>query len=135
MNRDSYIRAYMAGALLPVWVLLAVLGFYLLGHVTGRMPAGLERALMFPMAVVPNVWGLWNVLFFRLHCRRFVSIGVFGATLPLLLFPAGLALASALDLNIYTVGRAAIAVPFVMAIYYLAWKFGVAFLNRIVGLA
>jgi hypothetical protein len=103
MNRDSYIRAYMAGALLPVWVLLAVLGFYLLGHVTGRMPAGLERALMFPMAVVPNVWGLWNVLFFRLHCRRFVSIGVFGATLPLLLFPAGLALASALDLNIYTV--------------------------------
>jgi hypothetical protein len=22
----------------------------------------LERALLFPMAVVPNVWGLWNML-------------------------------------------------------------------------
>ena len=29
----------------------------------------LERALIFPMAVVPNVWGLWNVLYLALRHR------------------------------------------------------------------
>jgi hypothetical protein len=47
--------------------------------------------------------------------------------------PAGVALAAALNLHFYTAGHAAIAMPILIAIYYLAWKYGVRFFNRIVG--
>jgi hypothetical protein len=132
MNRHPYLRAYMAGVLLPTWFLLVVLGLYLVGHFTRHIPSGVERAILFPMAVVPNVWGMWNVLYVSSGLRTRVPIGVFGAVLPLLLIPAGVALAAALDLHFYTLRRAAIATPVVVAAYYLAWKYGVGFLNRIV---
>ena len=117
----------MAGVLLPTWVLLVVLGVSLFA------PAGVERAIIFPMAVVPNVWGLWNVLYVS-RFRTRVPIGVFGAFLPVLLVPAGLALANALEVQFYTAKHAAMASPFVMAIYYLAWKYAVALFNRTVDL-
>lgn len=134
MKNHPYLRAYMAGVLLPSWLLLMLLGVFLLGHLTGRIPAGLERALIFPMAVVPNVWGFWNLLYVSLHLNERVSIGVFGAALPLILVPAGVALASGLDLRFYTVWRVMLLLPVLVAIYFLAWKYGVAFFNRIVGL-
>jgi hypothetical protein len=84
------------------------------------------------MAIVPNVWGLWNVLYTRLELRGRVSIGVFGSLLPLILVPAGLALASALELRFYTVRQAAMILPIAMVIYYLMWKYAVAFFTRIV---
>jgi hypothetical protein len=135
MNRHPYLCAYMAGVLLPTWFLLFVMSMYLLGHITGHIPAGLERAIIFPMAVVPNVWGLWNLLYVSGRFRKHVPIGIFGAILPVLLIPGGVALALALNLHFYTAGRAAVALPLVVAIYYLAWKYGVGPLNRIVGIA
>jgi hypothetical protein len=44
-----------------------------------RAPAGLERAIAFPMAVVPNLWGIWNALYLALGSRGRISIGIFGA--------------------------------------------------------
>lgn len=132
MKRHLYLRAYMAGILLPTWLLLAAMTIFLLGHLTGQMPAPLERALIFPMAVVPNAWGVWNLLYVALRLRRRVPIGVFGAALPLILVPAGVVLAHILDLRFYTPGHAMRLLPLVMAIYYLAWKYGVAAFNRIV---
>jgi hypothetical protein len=134
MKGHPYLRAYMAGVLLPSWFLLLALTVFLLGHFTGRVPARLETAIVFPMAIVPNLWGLWNVLYTRLGLRGRVSIGVFGSLLPLILVPAGVALASVLDLGFYTVRLAAEILPVAMAIYYLAWKYAVAFFNRIVEL-
>ena len=96
--------------------------------------AGLEGAIVFPMAIVPNLWGLWNVLYTRFGLRGRVSIGAFGSLLPLILVPAGVALASVLDSGFYTVRQAAALLPIAMAIYYLAWKYAVAFFNRIVEL-
>jgi hypothetical protein len=124
----------MAGVLLPTWVLIVVLSLYVVAQPMYHMPPGIDRAIVFPMAVVPNVWGLWNVLYVGLRLRQRVPIGVFGAILPFLLAPAGVALSSALDLGFYTMRSAAAAVPVISAAYYLAWKYAVAFFNRIVGL-
>jgi hypothetical protein len=132
MNRHPYLRAYMAGILLPTWVLLVIVFLYLLGHAMRSIPSGLERAIIFPMAVVPNVWGVWNVLYLSLHLKNRVSIGIFGAILPLLLVPVGIWVASALDVSFYTASRAAIALPVILVIYFLMWKYAVAYFNRVV---
>lgn len=134
MKNHPYLRAYMAGVLLPSWFLLMVLAAFLLAHFTGQGLEGLGSAIIFPMAIVPNLWGLWNVLYTRLDLRGRVSIGAFGAVLPLILVPAGVALASVLDFRSYNMNLAAVLLPVVMAIYYLAWKYAVAFFNRIVNL-
>jgi hypothetical protein len=133
MKEHRYLRAYMAGVLLPSWLLLLALAVFLVAHFTQRVPAGLESALVFPMAIVPNLWGLWNVLYTRLGLRGRISIGVFGSLLPLILVPAGFGLTHVLGLRFYTVGQAALLLPLAMAVYYLAWKYAVAFFNRIVG--
>lgn len=134
MKGHPYLRAYMAGILLPTWFLLMVLGAFLLGHFTQRLPARLESAIVFPMAVVPNLWGLWNLLYTSLWLRERVSIGVFGALLPLVLVPAGVALASVLDLRLYSLRQAGVILPVAMAVYYLAWRYVVAFFNKVVEL-
>jgi hypothetical protein len=132
MRGHPFLRAYMAGVLLPTWFLPIVLAAFLIAHFAGHAPAGLERAMIFPMAVVPNLWGIWNVLYLALGLHRRVSIGLFGALLPVLLVPAGLAPAAALDWRFYTLRDAAVALPVAMAVYYLAWKYGVGFANRTV---
>jgi hypothetical protein len=134
MKGHPYLRAYMAGVLLPSWLLLLALAVFLLTHVTQQVPARVESAIVFPMAIVPNLWGLWNVLYTLLGLRGRVGIGAFGSLLPLILVPAGVALASVLDLSFYTMRQAAVILPIAMAIYYLAWKYVVAFFNRIVEL-
>jgi hypothetical protein len=134
MKSYPYLRAYMAGVLLPSWFLLLALGAFLGAHITQRVPARLESAIVFPMAIVPNLWGLWNLLYLSLRLHGRISIGAFGALLPVVLVPAGVALASVLDLGFYTARQAAVILPIAMAVYYLAWKYAVAFFNRIVEL-
>ena len=133
MRTHPYLRAYMAGVLVPTWVLLIVLAGYVAGSAGGWLPEGLDRALIFPMAVVPNLWGVWNLLYVALGLRERIPLGAFGAALPLLLVPAGLGLAGLLGLGYYKAVHAAMVLPLGMAIYYLAWKYVVAFFNRVVG--
>jgi hypothetical protein len=134
MKRHSFLHAYMAGVLLPSWFLLILLGLFLAGEATHHVPEGLERAIIFPMAVVPNVWGCWNAFYLALRLRRRLRIGVYGALLPLILVPAGIALADALGARFFTLSQALIALPVVMAVYYLAWEYGVGFFNAVAGL-
>ena len=134
MKGYLYLRAYMAGVLLPSWFLLLALGAFLGAHITQQLPARLESAIVFPMAIVPNLWGLWNLLYTSLRLHGRISIGAFGALLRVVLVPAGVALASVLDLGFYTARQAAVILPIAMAVYYLAWKYAVAFFNRIVEL-
>jgi hypothetical protein len=114
----------MAGVLLPTWALLIVLSPYVVAHAMYRTPPGLDRAIVFPMAVLPNVWGLWNVLYVCLRLRQRVPIGVFG---PILLFSWLRPVSHfhlRLDLGFYTLRHAAAAIPLISAVYYLAWKYG-----------
>lgn len=127
MKGHPYLRAYMAGVLLPSWLLLVALGLFLIA------PRHIAGGIVFPMAMVPNLWGLWNVLYTS-SLRGRIPIGIFGALLPLIVAPVGVTLASALGLSFYRLIDAAPVLPFAMAIYYLAWKYAVAFFNRIVDL-
>jgi hypothetical protein len=94
----------------------------------------LARAYLFPMAVVPNAWGVWNMLYFRLSSRWRVPIGVHGAILVLLLIPAGVLLARLLDDFTIQMRFAVPMVPIGMAVYYLAWRHLVSRLNAELGI-
>ena len=133
MRNHPYLRAYMAGVLLPTWVLPVLLAGFLAAKARGHVPAGLDAAIIFPMAIVPNLWGIWNVLYMALGLRQRVSIAVFGSLLPLLLVPAGMVLAAAFGLHFYG-WPGPLLLPAAMAVYYLAWRYIVSFLNRVAGL-
>lgn len=134
MSPHPYVRAYLAGIAVPTVFLLVGLTAFLTAQRAGILPAALERLLVFPMAGVPNLWGLWNMLYVALLRRRIRwPIGLHGAALPFLLLPAGIALAHALKIELVTPLRVAAVFPFALIVYYLAWKYVVSFLNRLIG--
>ena len=141
MRPHPYLRAYMAGIVVPTLVLLvfaavySVLRFYLGLPEALRTGAPLERIIMFPMAVVPNLWGVWNLLHHALGSRIRLPLGAHGALLPILLLPAGVTLARGLDVFDIPWGLAFSILPIAMAVYYLAWKYVVGFLNEELGIA
>ena len=144
MRPRPYLRAYLAGIATPTLFLLVIVTADALQHafghaalppeVAGLMPR-IERVLPFPMAVVPNLWGLWNVVYVSIHTRRpRWPPGLHGALLVLFLVPAGVLLARATGVADIAFRAALPVIPVAMAIYYLAWKFVVGFLNRELGI-
>src|ERR1700745_168248 len=99
MNKHPFLRAYLAGICVPtIFLLLVATGFTLLRYVY-NIPLPIERVIVFPMAFVPNLWGLWNVLYMAFPAPK-VPLGVFGCVLPLLLAPLGYGVARLLDFPI-----------------------------------
>ena len=144
MRTHPYLRAYMAGIVVPTLFLLVIMlvnayqRYYFevsSQFVLGFSTAPLERALLFPMAIVPNVWGLWNVVHLALKSRVRWPLGVHGALLVCILMPAGILLARTLDAFTIQWGFALPMLPIGMAVYYLAWKYFVGFLNGEMGIA
>ena len=137
MNKHPYLRAYLAGIAVPTPILLIAMTGYTVFRLIYHFPVPVERFIVFPMAVVPNAWGLWNVLFIAWRRRVPLSLGLHGALLPILLGPLGL-LASAL-LKFSIPGFAAhafpVLAPVALIVYYFAWKYFVGFLNRVLDLA
>lgn len=147
MNSHPYIRAYMAGAIVPTLFLIVALTGFIILRVGLQFPEPIERLIVFPMAVVPNFFGLWNMLYVRLREGRNYSIGVHGALVPLVLAPLAATVAHWLGflkivqggilyfgINI-PYGNLAIGFCIGVAIYYLAWKYVVNFFNGVVGIA
>lgn len=137
MEARYYLKAYLAGIATPtVFLLVFVTGFTVARHLW-EIPGPAERVIIFPMAVLPNLWGAWNVLLAWTRRRRPVSSGAFGAVLPLVVAPiaylmtrlAGVALPPLL-LRVFP-----LAFVIVVAVYYLLWKYLVPFLNEAVGVA
>jgi len=137
MNEHKYLRAYMAGIVVPTILLLAVASAFTVARYVYNIPVPLERVIVFPMAVVPNLWGLWNVLFVAWRSRLRLSIGLHGALLPFLLAPLGIVVTSLLNFSIpgFAAHAFPILAPLAIIIYYLVWKYFVSFLNRIVNVA
>ena len=137
MNKHSYLRAYMAGIAVPTPVLLVVMIAYTVFRLIYHFPVPVERFIVFPMAVVPNAWGLWNVLFVAWHRRVPLSLGLHGALLPILLAPLGLVASGLLNFSIPGFASRAFPVlaPVGLIVYYLVWKYVVGFLNRVLDLA
>lgn len=137
MNRHPFLRAYLAGICVPtIFLLIIATGFTLLRYFY-NFPVPVERIIVFPMAVVPNLWGLWNVLFLATHERLHLSLGLHGAILPLLLAPLGLLAASLVNVSIaaFALRLLPYAAPVALILYYLVWKYLVAALNAELGIA
>jgi len=85
MKSHPYLKTYMAGVLLPSWLLLVGLAGLVVLRTVFERHYPLEEVLVFPMAVVPNLWGVWNVLYVALVLNRRIPLGLWGALLPLIL--------------------------------------------------
>ncbi|HEY3129335.1 MAG TPA: hypothetical protein VGL91_07750 [Acidobacteriota bacterium] len=135
MNKHPYLRAYMAGITAPTVFLLVVMTVFSLVRFVYHIPIPIERVIVFPMAVVPNLWGIWNMLYIWLDRRHRLPIGLHGAVLVFLLFPAGLTVAKMLGfLNLIPIPIFAILV-IGLIVYYLAFKYLVGFFNEVLGIA
>jgi len=137
MNQHPYLRAYMAGIVVPTLLLLVGMTVFTVARYVYDVPLQIERLIVFPLAVVPNLWGLWNIIYVALLARRHVPIGLFGAVLPFLLAPGGFFIAHLVGVPIPAgVHRLALFFfPFGVIVYYLVWKHIVARLNAIIGIA
>jgi hypothetical protein len=135
MNQHPYLRAYMAGIVVPTIVVLLGVTSFTIARYVYDVPLPIERIIIFPMAIVPNLWGLWNILFVASRARTSLSSGVHGMLLPLILVPLGLLLIRALSFPIpFATGILSVGVPLGFIAYYLVWKYVVGSLNEILGL-
>ena len=135
MQSHIYLRAYMAGVTVPsVLVILMLACFVVLRFGFGyNVPIPIERFLVFPLAIVPGLWGLWNMLYIVVRKHWRIPLGLHGALVPLVAGP--LALGNAL-LAGFEISRSALTifpagVALAMLVYYLAWKYLVGFLNGV----
>jgi hypothetical protein len=137
MNQHPYVRAYLAGIAVPTVFLLVVMTGYTVLRYVYNFPVPVERVIVFPMAVVPNLWGLWNILFVAFHERLHLSLGLHGALLPFVLAPLGIVVAGILNFPVSTFAAHLfpVAAPVGLIAYYLAWKYLVGFLNRVLALS
>jgi hypothetical protein len=117
MNRHPYLRAYLAGICVPtIFLLVVATGFTFLRYVY-NFPVPIERVIVFPMAVVPNLWGLWNILFLAWHERlHMAAAGLLNFSIP------------AFAAHVFP-----FAAPVALIVYYLAWKYLVGALNSELG--
>jgi len=148
MNSHPYLRAFLAGAFVPTLILPVLLTGFIVLRLGMQVSFPFERGLVFPMALVPSLWALWNMLWLGSHARTNLPIGVHGALLPLLLLPCGTVVATSLGIlslgqngvtwfHTFYIPYAVIALAFLGALagYYLAWKYIVGFLNRTLEIA
>jgi hypothetical protein len=148
MNTHPYLRAYLAGIFAPSLGLLVALTVFILTRLVFQIPVPIERVIIFPMALVPNLFGLWNIVYLWIRPHRHLPIGLHGALLPLLMVPVGAVAASCGGL--LTIGKHGVTwfqainlpysliVPWFVAavvIYYLVWKYVVGFFNQMLGIA
>jgi hypothetical protein len=146
MNTHLYLRAYMAGIFTPSLVLLVVLSGFILTRLILQVPIPIERVIVFPMALVPNLFGVWNILY--VWSQRRLPIGFHGALLPWILAPIGAGVGKLL--GVLAIGAQGITwfqqitIPYALIvpgfcgaliIYYLVWKYIVGALNRVLEIA
>jgi hypothetical protein len=137
MYKHPFLRAYLAGIAIPTVVLLVGMTVFTVIRYVYNCPLAIERLIVFPMAAVPNLWGLWNVLYLGFARGRHISLGLFGGALPLLLAPGGYLVTRLVGFSIPHGVFAVVpfALPVGLIIYYLAWKYLVGFLNAELGVA
>jgi hypothetical protein len=148
MNTHPYLRAFLAGILVPTLVLPILLAAFIVLRLWMKISFPIERGLVFPMALVPGLWGVWSMLWQASRETTHLPLGAHGACLPLLMMPVGALIAT--DVGVLSLGASsalwfnAISIPYTlvacflaaaMAAYYLAWKYVVGFTNQVLGIA
>jgi hypothetical protein len=135
MKTHPLLRAYMAGIVVPTPFLIVIAIGFTIARASFHMSAPLEHAIIFPMAVVPNLWGVWNMLRIASRTADKWPIGLHGALLPLVLIPLGLLLARVLGLDFIRPAVGLALAPVAIGVYYLAWKYLVGYCNDVLGIA
>jgi hypothetical protein len=148
MNRHPYLRAYMAGISVPTPLLLVALTLFSIARFVYNVPTPVERVIIFPMAIIPNLFGVWNMLYLASRSHTHLPLGIHGAILPFILAPAGFVLGRSLGfLEVTQSGllyfravevqyvHLAVVFPVALILYYLIWKYLIGFFNRVVGIA
>jgi len=130
-----YLRAYMAGITIPTAFLLVILAVFLTVHGFHPGPLPVDRILIFPMAIAPNLWGAWNILYVALRRRRDWPLGRHGLLLALLVGSLAWTIARAVGVPMDVLHTAIAVYPFGVVAYYLLWKYAVRLLNEILGIA
>ena len=138
MTTHPYLRAYMAGVTVPSVFLLFVFVVFSAIRFAYNPEFPIERILVFPLALVPAIWGVWNMAYLAMHKRKYLPLGYHGALVPVMLVPVALVSANALGVDLALAASwriVTLTVPLLMVLYYLAWKFLVGFLNEVLGIA
>jgi hypothetical protein len=148
MNNHPYLRAYMAGIAVPTPLLLVALTLFSIARFVCNVPIPVERVIIFPMAIIPNLFGVWNMLHLASRSHTHLPLGIHGAILPFILAPAGFLLGRSLGFLKATghgfiyfavveihYGYVALAFTAVLIVYYLIWKYLIGFFNRVAGIA
>jgi len=148
MNNHPYLRAYMAGIAVPTPLLLVALTLFSIARFVYNVPVPVERVIIFPMAIIPNVFGVWNMLHLATRSHTHLPLGIHGAILPFILAPAGFLLARSLGFLTVTgqgfiyfdgveIHYVVLALGFtvVLTVYYLIWKYVIGFFNRVAGIS
>lgn len=128
MNTHPYFRAYLAGVAPPSILYFAGVGTAACAALVRQMPVEFPPLAIFPVAIVPGVWGLWNMLHLRLRPRW--TLGLHGAVLPLLLAPAAFSVLRAFGIVWLTPWMLALGIPVGAVLYYFVWKYVVGWCNR-----
>jgi hypothetical protein len=137
MSTHPYLRAYMAGIVVPTLFVLVIFAFFCAVRFGYHADLPIERFLIFPLALVPNLWGIWNVLHAAMHSHRRLPLGLHGALLPAILLPVAFVIAGWLNFQLPASFLTAfwLVLPGLLIIYYLTWKYFVGFLNGMLGVA
>lgn len=132
MKNHIYLRAYMAGVTVPSVLVVFVLACFVVLRFGYNVAIPIERGLVFPLAIVPGLWGLWNMLYIVVRKYWRIPLGVHGALVPLFVGPLALSNAFLLGFDIpgFALAIFPIGVAVAMLAYYLVWKYLVGFFNR-----
>jgi hypothetical protein len=124
----------MAGITVPSVLMVFALISFCVVRFGYHFPLPIERAMVFPIALVPPLWGLWNMLYVALRRHRRLPLGLHGAVVPLLVGPLGFATLRMLggDIPQFVVTVFPFGVAVAVVGYYLVWKYLVGFLNELV---
>jgi hypothetical protein len=138
----------MAGIVVPTMLLLVAMTVFFVTRYIYNVPIPIERVIVFPMALVPNLFGVWNIFYVWLRPRRHLPIGFHGALLPFVLAPIGFTITTSLGFlaatstglvlfQAITIGYSFVATFFSagIVVYYLVWKHLVGFFNELLGIA
>jgi hypothetical protein len=137
----------MSGISVPTPLLLVALTLFSIARFVYDVPIPVERVIIFPMAIIPNLFGVWNVLHLVSRSRTHLPLGIHGAVLPFILAPLGFFLGRSLGFlkstdhgflyfGVVNVRYAHVAIifPVVLIVYYLVWKYLIGFFNQVAGI-
>lgn len=136
MKTHPYLRAYMAGITIPTIMLIFIMIVFTIARYIFNVSISIEKIIVFPMAIVPNLWGLWNILYVYLRRYRYLPIGFHGAVLALVqvLLAFGIVKLVSFEIPELMTSVFPFGLPIVIIVFYLVWKHLVAFFNAVLGI-